>query len=709
MEYCVIIVCTNVKAEFFTRFSESVKNNFTIEENKMKKRIISLILVVVMLALALVSCSSSLLDENLDDYASYEEAAFLEALKSITVKDGDFTDDVTTRQNKVEDAIYSALASAVSDSTKKTSGKVGAHDLVYYCYYITYEKTVGEGDDTTTVTIQSAPDYMDTDKAIKIQLGQKTPYTNELSKFVFDKLSAVDGGFEFTAENAYSQNETATDKAEIGQWAVISYKTEYTKAGSTTVEKDTVTNQIVKLDANNPIHAALTAEGIKIGTKVDTINVAANSGLLIDGVTVNEEIKVTEAVVNYVMKGAELDTFTNTESTSKIKVKDIYGHEEEVEESKLVYHVYAHAYTTVDELNASNVISFVYGKKFTKAIAQEMYVLGKGLKDKTAEEKQSAMDAITIADVTVAEGSNAFDTVVDKLVTALSDVSAKDTALTTAETNLSKATDENREELETAVTNAETALKDAKKTRDDLLTQLLSVEGMNDTLVEGYEYIKYNELQDAYNEDLKEKIANAVFDVIKKNVTVTGAPKKAVDEAYDMLVNNYKYAFYNDTAKDSNGKEIKDENGEALTNYSYYMNGEYVKNGSFKVFLKDQVAGNSDIAEYFDGTIASYKDAKTALRAYAESTVVPVLQFTFVAEKLGLEYTDKEFKEYKKDKNSGYESDEYYYGESAVRNGLQFEKLMKALLEAEKVTKTEDARYENYKYENTYIKVTVTH
>ncbi len=670
----------------------------------MKKRIISLILVIVMLSLALVGCSSSLLDENLDDYASYDAAKLAEALKDITVKGGDFTDGVETRKNKVHDAIYSALASAVSDSTKKQSGKVGAHDLVYYCYYITYTKTVGEGDDAITVTVQSAPDYMETSKAVKIQLGQKIPYTNALSKYVFDELSAVDGGFEFTENKAYSQNNSANEKPVAGQWAVISYKTEYTKTGSTVVEADTITKEIVKLDAANPIHKALTDK--TIGVTADTVNVPANSGLIIDGVVVNEAVKVTEAVVEYVIKGAEYGTFTNTESTTKIKVKDVYGHEEEVEESKLVYHVYASSYTTVDEFNAENVISFVYGKNFTKEIAQNMYILGKGIADKTEDEKKAAIAAVTIAD---GDGTITFDALVDKIVTALSDVSAKDTALTTAETNLSKATDENRESLTTARDEATKALAEAKKTRDTLIKQLVGVEGMNATLVTGYENVKYNELQDAYNKDIKEKIATEVFEIIKKNVAVTGAPKKAVEEAYDMLINNYKEAFYNDTAKDANGKEIKNEDGETVTNYSYYMSGDYVKNGSFKVFLKDQVAGNSDITKCYDAKVESYKDAKAALRAYAESTVVPVVQFTFIAEKLGLEYTDKEFKEYKKDKNNGYESDEYYYGESAVRNGLQFEKLMNALLEAEKVTKTEDARYVNYKYDNDYIKVTVTH
>ena len=678
----------------------------------MKKRIISLILVVVMLALSLVSCGYSLANDDLNEYASYKTNYddFIKALE-ITVKGGDFTDDVNTRKDKTFDAIYSAIAAKVSDSTKKQTGKVGAHDLVYYCYYITYTKTVGEGDNATEVTVQVAPDYMSTGKAVKIQLGQKTPYTDALSKFVFDELSKIDGGFEFSENNAYSQN-TNAEKASAGMFAAISYKTEYTKAGSTTPEKDTVTLQIVQLDENNPIHKALIAadnENVKIGTKLDSFTVPANSGLVIDGVIVNEEITVKEAVIDYAIKGSEFKSFTNTEATDKIKVTDIYGHEEEVDRSKLNYHVYLNAYTTVDEFDAETVISYVYGKNFTKAIAQNMYILGKGLKDKTDDEKKAALDAITIKDVTAAEGSNSFDTVVDKLVTALSDVSAKESALTTAETNLSSATDANREERQKAKETAETNLKNAKKTRDDLVLQLLSVEGMNDTLVLGYENIKYEELQTAYLDDVKEKVVTAVFDAIKAQVVVSDVPEKAVEEAYDMLINNYKYSFYNDKATDSNGKEIKNEDNEAITNYTYYMSGDYVENGSFNIFLKDQVAGNKDIAKHFNGTIANPKDAKTALKAYAKATVVPVVQFTYIAQQLGLEYTDKEFKEYKKDKNNGYESDEYYYGESAVRNGLQFEKLMKVLVESEKITKTEDARYVNYKYENDYIKVTVTH
>ena len=131
------------------------------------------------------------------------------------------------------------------------------------------------------------------------------------------------------------------------------------------------------------------------------------------------------------------------------------------------------------------------------------------------------------------------------------------------------------------------------------------------------------------------------------------------------------------------------------------MSGKYIEKGSFKVFLKDQVAADKDISN--GATIATYDDAISALRKYAESTVIPVVKFTFVAKDLGLEYTDKDFKEYKKTTDS-YKTMVEYYGESQIRNGLQFEKLMKELMKAEDV---KDGNYVGYKYENDLVKVII--
>ena len=93
--------------------------------------------------------------------------------------------------------------------------------------------------------------------------------------------------------------------------------------------------------------------------------------------------------------------------------------------------------------------------------------------------------------------------------------------------------------------------------------------------------------------------------------------------------------------------------------------------------------------------------------AYAESTVVPVVQYTFIAQQFGLEYTNKQFRQYKKDTSNGYAYSEIYYGEANIRNALQFEQLMNEFLTFEKVPNANDSKYEGYKYENKYVKITV--
>ena len=102
------------------------------------KRIISTILVVCMLALALVGCGYSLADDKMTNYATFSSDKFEELLKKILIEDGDFTTDPATREAKVLENIYSAIASAVkTDAEKEKEGTPGERDVVYYSYYAT--------------------------------------------------------------------------------------------------------------------------------------------------------------------------------------------------------------------------------------------------------------------------------------------------------------------------------------------------------------------------------------------------------------------------------------------------------------------------------------------------------------------------------------------------------------------------------------------
>ena len=99
----------------------------------MKKRIISLILVVATLVLTLAGCAYNYANDDMSKYAKFDENAFYTALKNLVIADGDFGIDETKRQEKVLDAIASAILK-VTDADKKFDGKVQNHDSIYFCY-----------------------------------------------------------------------------------------------------------------------------------------------------------------------------------------------------------------------------------------------------------------------------------------------------------------------------------------------------------------------------------------------------------------------------------------------------------------------------------------------------------------------------------------------------------------------------------------------
>ena len=121
----------------------------------MKKRIISLILVLATLVLMLASCGAySIANENIDSFATFDadsKAKFDADLLNLVIKDGEFKNDATVRDNMTWDSIYNDLASAVSsDAEKKTTGVPASNSIVNYNYYYTYTETNSETGATTT-------------------------------------------------------------------------------------------------------------------------------------------------------------------------------------------------------------------------------------------------------------------------------------------------------------------------------------------------------------------------------------------------------------------------------------------------------------------------------------------------------------------------------------------------------------------------------
>lgn len=694
-----------------------------------KKRIICLILVVVMLALSLVGCGGySYADDDLSKYASFDyangKADFLAALQNLIIDEGDFTENDAIRADKVYDAMYAAIASASSDNATDNKGVIGAHDMFYYSYYLTYKD--GEK------TVYLAPDYMRDGKTVKIQLGKKD--ATELQKAIYAQITE---GYDLTGK-AYAP--ITTGKAIAGEIAYISYVCSYDVVGDdgkVTSTSVTVTRQRVVLDANDPIHVKLIANleseegkeelvrkgGVDIGTEFkEDIVIPAEVGYVLKGEKINKEIKVTKAKIEFVEEaGKELCTFDDNsyvEAADKVAFKDIYGQDVDVKGKVVTYHVYPVKYSKVEELDATNIINLIYGKNFDEATAKKV-IFGAGLAEKadmTEEEKKAAEEKLNAA---IAEfklvvsdtETKDFATAVKDLNTALSSFATKDKALDDAKTNLEKAekalsevdkedaenkalAEKNVEDCKAAVTKAEEELKLATTKRDDDVSAFIAVKlgdkTVEEIIEEGYENVTYDQLQTAYRQEIKEQLALEIMKLIKNKVVVSTYPSDLVDEVYDQLYNEYQYNFYKTNYKNEDGKEVTDEKGNKVTNYSYYK-------GSFRDYLCAAMG------------VEKYKEAREQLRADAQTLIKPVLQYSFVASQLDKVYTNEEFEEYEENSSSMRELLELYYGYSDeqideyyknARNALQLDKLLNYLLETDetvngkKITDT----YKNIKF-----------
>lgn len=220
---------------------------------KMKKRIIASMLAVVMLVLALVGCGAyDFTEENLDAYVTFNYDALIDGLGKIEIEDGDYTGDPEIRKQKIEEEIFAAISkTVVNDATtlesdKLEAGKVGARDMVYFCYYATdpagniyYYSNMKE----STITSSS------TKAKHVVDLGD----VDEEDGFLSRVAAAIkDYDFGANGENAYSML-TALDlddtKVKAGQTVVVSYSltwNTYKTDENGVVEKDEAGNPVIK-------------------------------------------------------------------------------------------------------------------------------------------------------------------------------------------------------------------------------------------------------------------------------------------------------------------------------------------------------------------------------------------------------------------------------------------------------------------------------
>ena len=675
----------------------------------MKKRIISLILVVVMLALSLVGCGYSFAKDDLSAHATFSDAkkaAFEEALKNLLIEDGDFTTDSAKRAKLVMETVYKSFASSVKAEDAKTEGVPGAHDLLKYCYYVTAEID-GETHIFSTST-------MNTNSAVQLQFGIDYSDANASAAVV-----AALAGFDFTKKNYTSVLSGTAEPLDV---AFVSYSYSYTvtdDAGVKTEKTGTVTYDrmvIAAAPAENQKPATLASYLAKkaIGSSLSEVTIAdAEKG----------DVKYSNIKIHWVAKGDEATSFKDVTYTKENKAKDSFGKEYDLNNVELTYHIYPVSYTPVKEYTPANVLEII-GSGIT-ANTLYAYILGTkyvGLDEKNEDDKALLEErANLLKDYKTADGKTleTVATELAKLYDAINNTSSgtlkayddakkaqksaddalngTNGAIAKLEAEKAKETPdaEKIKEYEDAVTKATTALETANTNlqkaekshndkvaeKDTLLKALLEIK-VNDETVEakierGYRIAAYETLQNydidkqilGYNYEIKMNLAKEIYYYLVTNpdtcVDVNSVPKEAVEKTYKQLIDNYKHDFYEEATEEDS----------KVSNYKKY-------DGSFKKYL-------ISVMKKEHPTVKTYKDALKAVREDAAEYVKPLVAIYYAADVYGLTVTDKEIKEYK-------ETDEYLtastYGKNTAIHGYQFDKLMDYFLEYEE-KETKDGEY----------------
>lgn len=623
----------------------------------MKRRIVSMLLVVVMLALTLVSCGYSYAKDDMTQYATFDKAAFLDGLTKIVVKDGAFTTDESTRELKVLDNIYATLLGKVDAASKTTEGKPAKYDQFYYNYYCTFTK---DGVDYVALGTN-----MKESGAKGIQLGLTT--LKDADKLISDAILALD--IDDIAAYIYKTDADTANKTVAGDKVYISYTRAYTK---TTGEGSDAVSTTVKENANYKLVTIGTAGGTAFLDKLidkkfgEKFRLEGDIKEMVDG----EEINVTYSDITIhwaVDAGEELVSVKYTPTSTSKVYPDYYtaGAEQiDLKDIELTYHVYPVYYKEVSEFNATSVLKEIFGKSLS-ASSLPLFE-GDAYKTLIGDLSTLLSDLVTLKkDVETAQKS--YDTAKKAEDEAGSNATdAQKTATTTALESLNTAKGKVTDK-ETAIGEKITAIFaiDTEGDGEDNLTT-------EQTIVKEYREKVYKSLEDAYNNEIKYAVAAKIYELIESDQIVAVSsdklPEKAVDEAYDLLFDEYKATFYTEDNE--------------TTKKSYYSE----HNGDFKAFLMEET-----------GT-KTYAAAKEAVRAEAKKSVIPVVKIYAVAQALELVYTDKEYNEELKDQGLGTYED--YYGATNLKTAEQIDKILDYYLELddEKLEKDDDGNVTKINY-----------
>lgn len=629
----------------------------------MKKRILSLLLVVVMLTLTLASCGYSYAKDDMSKYTKVDFDAFKKALMGqvagdeIKIVDSDYTTNSETNAAKTLEKIFKDFGTLVDADKKVTEGAVALYDVLYYAYYITASFDVKEGEETVTKDVILHSSFMKEASATSVQLGttptaalsaSKALMTEELAAAITEAIKDKD-----IKDFIYSTNATADALVKTEMEVYVSYTSE---KGD---KKTTVTYEKITLGTDD-FSQKIVSECQKVGKK-------ANFELGEGDDKVSYKNVVVECIIND--DDHKLGEFKITDYDDSVSLNDVYGTSYELKNAKdgITVHVFPVYFLETPEFNAENILDLVYGSGLTA----DSFELFKDESYKTADGKKLA-DLIT----ELATLCKDRDTAETKLTEA---EKAYDEAKKAVDKAGENATALQNEKLETATknkTDAETKLDEAEKKVDEKIAEILAIEGVADKIVEEYKEANAEYLKGVYDTEIYEKVAAKVWALIEKYVTVTARPEKAVKEAEKNILETYKSTFYTGTKSEKEG--------------SYYK----VYAGDFKAYLIDTLAKGK-----------TYDDALAVIHEDALEHVDTMLKIHTISGLYGCELaTDKEFQEAYEllpISNPYYEIYLYYYGietskwytyteavdtygEDSVHATTQFNKIMFTILELDK-------------------------
>ena len=629
----------------------------------MKKRILSLLLVVVMLTLTLASCGYSYAKDDMSKYTKVDFDAFKKALMGqvagdeIKIVDSDYTTNSETNAAKTLEKIFKDFGTLVDADKKVTEGAVALYDVLYYAYYITASFDVKEGEETVTKDVILHSSFMKEASATSVQLGttptaalsaSKALMTEELAAAITEAIKDKD-----IKDFIYSTNATADALVKTEMEVYVSYTSE---KGD---KKTTVTYEKITLGTDD-FSQKIVSECQKVGKK-------ANFELGEGDDKVSYKNVVVECIIND--DDHKLGEFKITDYDDSVSLNDVYGTSYELKNAKdgITVHVFPVYFLETPEFNAENILDLVYGANIKteslKVFSDESYKTadGKKLADLITELATICKDRDT-AETKLTEAEKAYD----EAKKAVDKAGENATAL-------------QNEKLETATknkTDAETKLDEAEKKVDEKIAEILAIEGVADKIVEEYKEANAEYLKGVYDTEIYEKVAAKVWALIEKYVTVTARPEKAVKEAEKNILETYKSTFYTGTKSEKEG--------------SYYK----VYAGDFKAYLIDTLAKGK-----------TYDDALAVIHEDALEHVDTMLKIHTISGLYGCELaTDKEFQEAYEllpISNPYYEIYLYYYGietskwytyteavdtygEDSVHATTQFNKIMFTILELDK-------------------------